>query len=95
MPFPAALGKMNATEKTTMTTVTLEEARAALADLVHGLSAGEEIVITEHDRPVARLVLEGGTTPKPIRQLGTMKGSVLGMTPDFDAPLDDFAEYME
>jgi hypothetical protein len=32
---------------------------------------------------------------KARRQLGTMKGSVLFMAPDFDAPLDDFKEYME
>jgi hypothetical protein len=32
---------------------------------------------------------------KAHRQLGTMKGSVLFMAPDFDAPLDDFKEYME
>ena len=38
-----------------------------------------------------------GETPrkasKKARQLGTMKGSVLSMAPDFDAPLEDFEEY--
>ena len=38
-----------------MTTVTLEEAQAKLADLVHGLAPGEELLITENDRPIARL----------------------------------------
>lgn len=28
-------------------------------------------------------------------QLGTLQGTVLYMAPDFDAPLDDFKEYME
>lgn len=28
------------------------------------------------------------------RKLGTMRGSVLYIAPDFDAPLDDFREYM-
>jgi uncharacterized protein DUF2281 len=36
------------------------------------------------------------STPKsPVRQAGTLKGSVKYMAPDFDDPLDDFKEYME
>jgi hypothetical protein len=31
----------------------------------------------------------------PPRQSGTMKGTVLYMAPDFDAPLEDFKEYIE
>ena len=34
------------------------------------------------------------STSKP-RQAGTLKGTVKYMAPDFDAPLDDFKEYME
>lgn len=33
-------------------------------------------------------------TPKPARNLGVMKGLVLYMAPDFNAPLEDFAPYM-
>jgi Protein of unknown function (DUF2281) len=29
------------------------------------------------------------------RRAGTLKGTVKYMAPDFDAPLDDFKEYME
>jgi hypothetical protein len=29
------------------------------------------------------------------RQLGTLRGTVLSVPADFDAPLDDFKEYME
>jgi hypothetical protein len=32
---------------------------------------------------------------KPKRQAGCMKGFVTYMAEDFDAPLDDFKEYME
>ena len=36
------------------------------------------------------------STPKiPTRRAGTHKGTVKYMAPDFDAPLDDFKEYME
>lgn len=31
----------------------------------------------------------------PVRRAGTLKGTVKYMAPDFDAPLDDFKEYME
>jgi acyl-CoA thioesterase FadM len=34
------------------------------------------------------------TSERPHRPLGTLKGTVLYMAPDFDAPLDEFREYM-
>jgi prevent-host-death family protein len=74
-----------------MTTVTLQEAQAKLADLIQSLMPGDEIVITENNQPVARLV---PVTVQPQRKLGTMKGTVTYMAPDFDAPLDEFKEYM-
>ena len=77
-----------------MSTITLEDAQARLKDLIEQLHPGEEILITRDQKPVARLVGEG-TQPRPPRKLGTMKGSVLSMAPDFDAPLEEFREYME
>lgn len=79
-----------------MTTVPLEEAASRLSELIHGLSPGEELVITENDQPVARLT---GTTQQsdgdtPRRKSGTLKGTVLYMAEDFDAPLEEFKEYM-
>jgi antitoxin (DNA-binding transcriptional repressor) of toxin-antitoxin stability system len=75
-------------------TVTVQEAQAQLPKLIEQLHPGEEIVIMRDQQPVARLV---GATPQPPRprQLGTMKGSVLTMAPDFDAPLEDFKDTME
>ena len=73
-------------------TIPLHEAQTSLAELIHGLAAGDEIVITENDRPVARIV---AAQAREERKLGTLKGTVLYMAPDFDAPLDDFKEYME
>jgi Protein of unknown function (DUF2281) len=36
------------------------------------------------------------STPNPpLRQAGTLKGTVTYMSPDFDFPLDEFREYME
>lgn len=36
---------------------------------------------------------ENGVVKKPL-QRGSMKGLVVNMADDFDAPLDDFEEYM-
>jgi prevent-host-death family protein len=77
-----------------MPTVTIREAQARLSELIHRLAPGEEILITENDRPVARLIAAAPLERKP-RQPGTLRGTVLSMAPDFDAPLHDFDEYME
>ena len=71
--------------------ITLEEAQAHLAELIAQLVPGEEVVITDNTQPVARLLPIKSQTQ---RKLGTMQGSVRYIAPDFDAPLDDFKEYM-
>ena len=76
-----------------MLTVTIEEAQSKLAELIHGLTPGEEVVITENDQPVARLVPTASTLSKKPRHFGTLKGTVLSME-HFDDPLEDFEEYM-
>ena len=75
-------------------TVTIQEAQAKLPELVARVAGGEEIVITENQQPVAKLVRERPTQPaRPAPGLG--KGSILYMAPDFDEPLEEFKEYME
>ena len=78
----------------TVSTVALEDAQARLGELIARLLPGEEIVITDAARPLARIVGEPKPAPQP-RRLGTLKGTVLYFAPDFDAPLDDFKDYME
>jgi prevent-host-death family protein len=76
-----------------MVSVTIQEAQAQLSDLIHRLQDGDEILITEDDRPVAKLA-----RTEPKKQWPSKAGSAKGkiwMAPDFDAPLDDFKEYME
>jgi antitoxin (DNA-binding transcriptional repressor) of toxin-antitoxin stability system len=77
-----------------MSTITIEEAQSSLAELIQRLAPGEEVVITENDRPVATLIglSQAGRAPRPP---GFLRGSVLFMAPDFDAPLDDFQKYLE
>jgi antitoxin (DNA-binding transcriptional repressor) of toxin-antitoxin stability system len=78
------------------TIITIDEAQARLKDLIHELTPGDEVVITEDHRPVARLVVErpspaGSPRPGP----GLCRGMITYMAPDFDAPLEDMREYME
>ncbi len=78
-----------------MPTITIQEAQTRLAEIIHRLGPGEEVVITENDQPIARIVPTKAESRPTPRRLGTLKGTVLYMAPDFDAPLDDFKEYME
>jgi len=78
-----------------MATITIQEAQATLSELIHRLAPGDEVVITENDQPVARLVPSCGGPTRKARQLGTLRGTVLHLAPDFDASLEDFKEYME
>ena len=72
--------------------ITVTDAQTRLPDLIAALKPGEAVVITSDDRPVARLVAED-PPPREPRKSGTMKGTVLYMAPDFDAPPEDFKEY--
>jgi prevent-host-death family protein len=72
--------------------INLYAAKTHLSRLIDQVNAGEEIVITRHGRPIARLV--PAETAKP-RKLGTLKGKIW-MSEDFDAPLpDDMLELFE
>ena len=77
-----------------MSSLTVQEAQAKLSELIQSLKPGDEIVITENDQPVARLVSTEQRQQAP-RRPGTLRGTVQYMAPDFDAPLEDFKEYME
>jgi prevent-host-death family protein len=77
-----------------MAIVTIEEAQAKLPEIIHQMQPGEEVVITEDNRPVARIVGAQSVPRAKARQPGTLRGTVLYMAPDFDAPLEDFKEYM-
>jgi prevent-host-death family protein len=74
--------------------ITVEEAQAKLKELIDGLSPGEEVIITENQLPVAKLVGKRMVRPpRPAPGLG--RGSVVYIAPDFDEPLDEFEEDVE
>jgi antitoxin (DNA-binding transcriptional repressor) of toxin-antitoxin stability system len=75
-------------------TITIDEAQVKLKDLIHQLAPGEELVITENQQPVAKLV---GEAPNPKTGLrpppGLGKGFITVISDD-DEHLKDFEEYM-
>jgi antitoxin (DNA-binding transcriptional repressor) of toxin-antitoxin stability system len=76
-----------------MTTITIEDAQAKLPELIGGLSNGEELVITQDGEPVATLT-RSERKQWPCKA-GSAKDKILWIAPDFDAPLEEFQEYME
>jgi antitoxin (DNA-binding transcriptional repressor) of toxin-antitoxin stability system len=76
-----------------MTRIALTEAQQRLPELIATTAPGEEIEIVRDDQVVARLVT---VAPKRFpAKAGSARGMILYMADDFDAPLDDFKEYME
>lgn len=73
-----------------MTTISINDAQSQLADLIHGLSAGDEVVITENGRSIARLLPVPTASGRP--KLGSMSGTVRSMDNDFDEPVIGFGE---
>ncbi|HET9162132.1 MAG TPA: type II toxin-antitoxin system Phd/YefM family antitoxin [Solirubrobacterales bacterium] len=72
------------------TSVNIHEAKTQFSKLVRRAEAGEEIVVRRGSEPVAQigpLKKRGG-----VRGFGSMKGEIW-IAPDFDEPLEEFAEY--
>ena len=70
--------------------------------LLGNLQPGEEVIVTAENKPAFKLVplnghANGDAGEQPVkhkrRQAGLSKGTVW-ISPDFDEPLEDFAEYM-
>ncbi len=71
--------------------VNIHEAKTHFSKLVRRAEEGEEIVVRRGSQPVARIgpmkKKRGGVTGR-----GSMKGEIR-IGPDFDQPLEEFAEY--
>jgi antitoxin (DNA-binding transcriptional repressor) of toxin-antitoxin stability system len=72
--------------------IELDKAKADVATLIQTALNGEEVIITQNDEPVLKLVRI--VASKPRRRSGSAKG-LIAMSEDFDEPLEDFREYME
>ena len=76
-----------------MSTMNLDEAQARLREIVASLQPGEEVVLTDNGQPLAKLV-KTVRTSWPCKA-GSAKGKLIYIAPDFDAPLEEFKEYVE
>lgn len=80
-----------------MIQVTMDEAKDKLPDLVAAVRQGETVFIEtgeEGNTDAIQLVAVPRRARRP-RRAGSAKGLILYMADDFDAPLEDFREYME
>jgi prevent-host-death family protein len=66
--------------------VNIYTAKTRLSRLIDRAMAGEEIVITRHGKPVARLV--SAQPAREPRKLGLLRGRIR-IAEDFDAPLPE------
>jgi antitoxin (DNA-binding transcriptional repressor) of toxin-antitoxin stability system len=73
-----------------MRQINLDEAPPQLDDLIYAAIEGEDVFIVTDDEQVIQLVPVSPARRNP--QFGTAKG-LIKMSDDFDAPLEDFAEY--
>lgn len=76
-----------------MSAMNIKNAQAHLPEIIAGLKPGEELVITQDGQPLAVLT-RAPLTSWPCKA-GSGKDTTHWMAPDFDAPLEDFREYME
>ena len=70
--------------------MSVNEVQARLPELVKQIASGDEVVITDHDEPVARLVRQEVDQPL-IRRPGSAKGK-LRIVADDEEHLADFRE---
>jgi antitoxin (DNA-binding transcriptional repressor) of toxin-antitoxin stability system len=72
--------------------VSIHEAKTHLSKLIQRALEGEEIIIAKGKQPMVQLVVV--PEMRQTRRVGGAQEVILDMAEDFDAPLDDFAEYM-
>jgi antitoxin (DNA-binding transcriptional repressor) of toxin-antitoxin stability system len=72
-------------------TITLEEAQKRLVELIRQLEPGKELVITENEEPVAKLISQ--PKPRRRREPGRCKGMITLLVED-DEHLEGFEEYV-
>lgn len=75
-----------------MTTVSIEQLQKNITELIAEVSQGEHVLITKDNKPFAEVVPVAPSKAHPV--FGSHRGQI-HMAEDFDAPLEDFKEYME
>jgi antitoxin (DNA-binding transcriptional repressor) of toxin-antitoxin stability system len=76
-----------------MSTITVEDAQTRLLDILANLQPGDQLAIVQDGEEIARLT-RSSRKQWPC-QAGCYRKADFRMAPDFDAPLEEFREYME
>jgi antitoxin (DNA-binding transcriptional repressor) of toxin-antitoxin stability system len=71
-------------------TIPLDQASTQLSGLVRSLGPGDEIILTDNDKPIARIVPSSG---RARRVAGAWSGLLTIVKAD-DEHLEDFKDYM-
>ncbi len=72
--------------------VTIHEAKTNLSKLIQEALAGEEVIIAKNHKPLIRLTVLPEV--KLQRKIGGAKGLIIRMDDHFNAPLNDFKDYI-
>ena len=70
--------------------VNYDELKAKIMDMIEAAMRGDKVVVIKNGKQIVQLV-RMKSTRKP--KFGSAKGKIK-FAPDFDAPLNDFGEYM-
>lgn len=68
--------------------VTISAAQRQLAELIEVAKAGEEVVLTDGETPVAKIVALEESLKRPFK-FGLLEGKLAPPPPDFFDPLDE------
>jgi PIN domain nuclease of toxin-antitoxin system/antitoxin (DNA-binding transcriptional repressor) of toxin-antitoxin stability system len=72
--------------------ITIQEAESHIADVFEDVLRGEEIILTDHDKPVVKVIpYTSGNEPRGL--IGSAKGKIW-MADDFDETPEEFEEYL-
>lgn len=71
--------------------IDLNQAKGQLAELVEQAACGEDVILTEGGQPVAKIIPISRAPGR--RTFGAAKG-LIRLADDFDAPLEEFRDYM-
>lgn len=89
--FPDSIAALQR-KKIMLPTMSIEEVQATLPEIISKLGPGEEVLITQDDQPVAKLISQ----PKAARQSrrpGSAKG-IRTIVSEDEEHLEDFKEYI-
>ena len=66
------------------------EAKTQLSALVEQARGGDEVILMNRGKPVAKIVAIAQA--RKVRKFGTLKGKLI-LRPGWDRPIDDFKDY--